>query len=206
MIKLKQAIVVEGRYDKAKLAAIFDTTILQTDGFAIFRNPEKLELIRRLARQDGIILLTDSDKAGFKIRGYIGGAVPDGQIIHIYIPDILGKERRKPRPSAEGKLGVEGIDNALLIRAFQQAGVLDGAPPPPPARPITKLDLYEDGFVGGPESRALRAQLLKRLGLPAHLSANALVSVLGRLLSYQQYRALSDQIKAGRQPGGSPLE
>lgn len=196
MIKLKQAIVVEGRYDKAKLASIFDTTIIQTDGFAIFRNPEKLELIRRLARQEGIIILTDSDKAGFKIRNYIGGAVQEAQIIHIYIPDIPGKERRKPHPSAEGKLGVEGVEDQLLIEAFRKAGVLDGQPPQPPARPITKLDLFEDGFTGGPQSRQLRAMLLQRLKLPEHLSTNALVSVLGRLLTYEQYRALADELKA----------
>ncbi len=199
MIKLRQAIVVEGRYDKAKLASIFDTTIIQTDGFAIFRSPEKLELIRRLARQDGIIILTDSDRAGFKIRSYIGGAVQDAQITHIYIPDIPGKERRKHRPSAEGKLGVEGVEDRLLVQAFEKAGVLDGAPPEPPARPITKLDLYEDGFAGGPESRTLRALLLQRLELPARLSANALVSVLNRLLTYEQYRELVGQIKSNQE-------
>ena len=122
MIRLKQTVIVEGRYDKARLSSLIDANILTTDGFDIFRDKRKLHTIRMLAEKDGIILLTDSDAAGFRIRGYLSGAVPPERITHVYIPDLFGKERRKNRPSAEGKLGVEGVPTKLLLEAFARAG------------------------------------------------------------------------------------
>ena len=123
MIRLKQTVIVEGRYDKARLSSLIDANILTTDGFDIFRDKRKLHTIRMLAEKDGIILLTDSDAAGFRIRGYLSGAVPPERITHVYIPDLFGKERRKAQPSAEGKLGVEGVPTKLLLEAFARAGI-----------------------------------------------------------------------------------
>ncbi|MGN1223666.1 MAG: toprim domain-containing protein, partial [Ruminococcus sp.] len=124
MIHIKQAIVVEGKYDKVKLSSILDAVILVTNGFQIYKNPEQLELIRYYARTTGVILLTDADRAGFQIRNYLKGAIQEGMVYHVYTPDIYGKERRKEKPSAEGKLGVEGIRKDLLLAAFEKAGVL----------------------------------------------------------------------------------
>lgn len=189
---IRKPIIVEGRYDKIKLESLVDGDILPTDGFRIFKEPARLELIRTLAAKTGIIVLTDSDAAGFKIRGHIASAVPPEQITHLYIPNLHGKESRKAHPSAEGTLGVEGVPAQVILEAFRAAGELDGgeAPPSSPARPITKLDLYEDGLCGGPGSRGLRGALMARLNLPARLGTNALVAVLNRLLTYPQYREL----------------
>ena len=123
MIKIKQAVIVEGKYDKIKLSTVLDTVIIQTDGFGIFKDKEKQKLIKRLAQTRGIVILTDSDSAGFKIRSFIGGSVPKDSVIHAYIPDVFGKERRKDAPSKEGKLGVEGIDTEILLEALNRAGV-----------------------------------------------------------------------------------
>ena len=193
MLKLKQAVIVEGRYDKARLSTLLDATILTTDGFGIFRDREKLALIRRLAAQSGIILLTDSDAAGFRIRRYLAGAVPKEQITHVYIPDLWGKERRKARPSAEGKLGVEGIPNQLLLEAFRRAGVAVEEAQAPSAStppPITKADLMEWGLSGGPDSAARRRALLRQLKLPERLSANALLEMLNRMYDRETVRSV----------------
>ncbi len=187
MLKIRQPIIVEGRYDKAKLASLVDATIITTDGFDIFRDKEKLDMIRRLARRDGVIVLTDSDRAGFLIRNYIAGAVPPDRIIHVYIPEILGKEPRKPRPSAQGTLGVEGMPADILRRALLRAGVTPGGEEPEPLPgAITKADLYRLGLSGGPDSAALRRRLLKELDLPGALSANAMPGVLSRLMTLAQ--------------------
>lgn len=127
MIHLRQAVVVEGRYDKAKLASILDAVIIETGGFRIFKDKEKLAMLREIARQQGLVILTDSDTAGFKIRRYLGGSIPKEQIINAYIPDIFGKEKRKDKPSAEGKLGVEGVPAEVIRQALEQAGVFGGA-------------------------------------------------------------------------------
>ena len=161
MIHLRQAVVVEGKYDKIRLSALVDGPILVTNGFRIFKNREQMALLRRLARQDGILILTDSDAAGFKIRNYIKSAVPDGKIYHAYIPEILGKEARKDRPSKEGTLGVEGMQLQVLAAALQKSGVLfdEG----PKKDPVTRMDFYEKGLSGGPDSSQKRLAVLQKL-------------------------------------------
>ena len=186
MIKIKQAIIVEGKYDKIKLSGIIDAPIIQTDGFGIFKDKELQCLIRNLAEKRGILVLTDSDSAGFKIRSFIGSTVDPKNIVHAYIPDIFGKESRKTEPSKEGKLGVEGVSEDIIMKALANAGVLCETAEEP-ERPITKLDLYELGFTGGRGSAKKRAALLKYYFFPARLSANALVKVLNSITTYDQF-------------------
>ncbi|MGN0547412.1 MAG: toprim domain-containing protein [Acutalibacteraceae bacterium] len=186
MIKIKQAIIVEGKYDKIKLSGIIDAPIIQTDGFGIFKDKELQCLIRNLAEKRGILVLTDSDSAGFKIRSFIGSTVDPKNIVHAYIPDIFGKESRKTEPSKEGKLGVEGVSEEIIMKALANAGVLCETAEEP-ERPITKLDLYELGFTGGQDSAKKRAALLKYYSFPARLSANALVKVLNSITTYDQF-------------------
>ncbi len=176
MIKIDEAIIVEGKYDKIKLSSVVDAVIIVTNGFSIFNDTEKLELIRYYARKTGIIILTDSDSAGRKIRGYIKGAVGNSNVKNVYIPDVFGKEKRKTKPSAEGKLGVEGIDVKTLTAAFEKAGIT--ASERKECSDITKLTLYELGLSGGQNSRELREKLQEELGLPKLLSSSALVEVL----------------------------
>ena len=185
MLQIKQAIIVEGKYDKIKLSSLVKAVIIQTNGFGIYKNQELLELIRYYARTTGILILTDSDRAGFQIRNYIRGAVPEGDVRNIYIPDIFGKERRKVKPSAEGKLGVEGIDAEILREAFRKAGVLTEEKPVP--EPITKTDLYLAGFSGMSNSTEKRRNFQKSLGLPANLSASALLEVLNSMMSREEF-------------------
>jgi len=180
MLKIRQAIIVEGKYDKIKLSSIVDAVIIQTNGFKIFKDKEKLALIKFYAERTGIIILTDSDRAGFKIRSHIKGAIHKGKIINVYIPDVMGKEKRKDKPSAEGKLGVEGIDKKLIMEAFEKAGVTSDDSPDVPA--ITKLDLYEMGLTGGKNSTELRRKLLEYLGLQSLLTSNSLLEVLNNML------------------------
>ena len=176
MIKIDQAIIVEGKYDKIKLASVVDGVVIVTNGFGIFKDKEKLELIRYYARRTGVIILTDSDSAGRRIRGYIKGAVKEGSVRNVFIPDIFGKEKRKEKPSAEGKLGVEGIDKDVLLEAFKKAGI--SASGETVSSDITKQTLYELGLSGGAESSSMRKALQKSLGLPSLMSATALVEVL----------------------------
>ncbi|MCI8622093.1 MAG: DUF4093 domain-containing protein [Provencibacterium sp.] len=183
MLRLDRPLVVEGKYDKIKLSRLVDTLILTTDGFRIFRDREKLAYLRGLAAKDGLIIFTDSDAAGFKIRGYLKGAVDPAKLIQIYTPDIFGRERRKASPSKEGKLGVEGMEDRLLIETFLRAGVVldaGGALPfrPEEAEPMTKADLFSMGLSGQPDSAARRRQLQALLGLPAQMSAGALLQYL----------------------------
>lgn len=189
MIHIAQAIVVEGKYDKIKLSSILDAVILVTNGFRIFRDPEKMALIQYYARTTGVIVLTDSDRAGFQIRNYLKGAVRDGKLYHVYIPDVYGKEHRKEKPSAEGKLGVEGIRKDVLLEAFAKAGVLTDEVPEK-ADPITRYDLYELGLSGGADSKARRKALQKRLGLPDLLSAASLLEVLNTMMTRQELQQL----------------
>lgn len=191
MIKVKEAVIVEGKYDKIKLSSLIDGLILETGGFRIFSNKEKLALIRRLAETRGILVLTDSDSAGFLIRNHLNGAIPKEQIKHAYIPDIYGKERRKEKPSKEGKLGVEGISQEILLQAIRRAGAtceMEDAGAREPAREITKLDLYEAGLSGREDSAQKRAAFLKRMRLPEHLSVNALVKVLNCLTNFEEFQ------------------
>lgn len=177
MITLDRPVIVEGRYDKSKLASFIDSPIITTDGFKIFSDPAALKTIRTLSEKNGIIILTDSDRAGFLIRNYIKGAVAGDRIINVYTPDIYGKERRKEKPSKEGKLGVEGISADCLIAAFKKAGVVCGQGEGQKSV-ITKAYLYELGLSGRADSAALRRALLERIGMPGRLSSNALVPIL----------------------------
>lgn len=197
MIKIDRVVIVEGKYDKIKLNSILDAVIIETDGFGIFNDKEKQLLIRRLAETKGLLILTDSDSAGFKIRSFIRGIVPAEQIKHAYIPDIFGKEKRKNEPSKEGKLGVEGVNIRVITEALEKAGVFCEETEETNRREITKLDLYEDGLSGKPDSDALRKKLLKHLELPERLTSNALVQILNTFLTYEEYEATIKEIKNG---------
>ncbi len=197
MIKISRAVIVEGRYDKIKLSSVLDTVIIETEGFGIFNNKEKQKLIRRLAETKGLLVLTDSDSAGFKIRSFIRGIVPSDQIKHAYIPDILGKEKRKIEASKEGKLGVEGVDTKIIIDSLERAGVLCEETESTERKEITKLDLYEDGLSGKQNSDILRKKLLKHLDLPERLTSNALVQILNTFLTYEEYKKAVEEISNG---------
>lgn len=189
MFRIKEAIVVEGRYDKNTLSQLVDTVILETSGFAIFQDAERLVLLRRLAQARGLIVLTDSDGAGFVIRNYLKGAIDPALVKHAYIPDRYGKERRKRWPGKEGKLGVEGMPPQVLEQTLRQAGATfldEVGETPSPRRAITKADLYAAGLSGGEGSAQRRRELLKTLDLPEHLSPNALLVVLNALYGYEE--------------------
>lgn len=194
-LKLKQAVVVEGRYDKFKLQSIVDAVILETGGFQIYRDKKKLALIRQYAEKTGIIILTDSDHAGFQIRNYLKGAINKGEIFHVYAPDIYGKERRKAAPTAENKLGVEGISAEILREVFMRsgvafddaAGISGGDLRHIKHNSLTKGRLVDDGLAGGTNSSALRRGLCAELGLPENLTANALLEALSRLFTPEEY-------------------
>ena len=188
MIKTDRVVIVEGKYDKIKLASILDAVVIETDGFAIFNDKEKQKLIRRLAKTKGLLILTDSDSAGFKIRSFIGGMVPEGQIKHAYIPDIFGKEKRKVEASKEGKLGVEGVPKEKIIEALQKAGVTAEETKETERRLVTKTDLYEDGLSGRDDSVTKRKAFLKSLDLPELLSANKLLPIINTFLTYDEYK------------------
>lgn len=188
MIKLKQAVIVEGKYDKIRLESLLDATIIRTDGFAIFKDKEKQRLIRRLAEKNGILILTDSDSAGFKIRSFLGGSIKNGQVIHAYIPDVLGKERRKDAPSKEGKLGVEGMRTQALVDALAKAGVLYEEVSQPGKR-VEMIDLFEDGLSGGENSQAKKAAVLKYLDLPERLSTSSFLQLINTFMTYEEYKS-----------------
>ena len=193
MIKLKEAVIVEGKYDKIKLSSLVDGLIITTDGFGIFKDREKRELIKTLAKKRGIIILTDSDSAGFLIRSHIKGFVSEGEIKNVFIPDVFGKEKRKSAPSKEGKLGVEGMDRELLENALKKAGIVEEKTNPN-AKKVLKSDLFEDGISGGADSKAKRTRLLKEPGLPERMSANALLETVNALYSFEEYKAAVSRI------------
>lgn len=186
MIKIKQAIVVEGRYDKNTLSQLVDAVIITTDGFGIYKNTEKLELIRALAKKTGVIILTDSDSAGNRIRSYLRGAINGGEVINVVIPDIKGKERRKREPSKQGLLGVEGMSREVLLEALEKAGVLTECSASP-REPITRADLMEAGLIGGENSARRRRELQQRLGLPSILSVSLLTELLNKMYSREEF-------------------
>ncbi|MBR4224911.1 MAG: DUF4093 domain-containing protein [Oscillospiraceae bacterium] len=187
MLTTDKAVIVEGKYDKIRLAGVIDAVIICTDGFRVFKDEDKRALIRHYADHAGIVILTDSDAAGFKIRGYIKGIVKDAsRVVNVYIPDIYGKERRKAKPSKEGKLGVEGIDEDILRDAFLKAGIQGGEPRP---RDIDKALLFELGLTGRADAAARRQRLLERLGLPSLMTTNALMDVLNSVMTAEELRA-----------------
>lgn len=188
MLKIKQAVIVEGKYDKIRLSNLVDAVIIPTNGFELYKNKETAELIKMLSKKTGIIILTDSDSAGFQIRSRLRNITRGGEVINVYIPDIMGKERRKRAPSAEGKLGVEGVDDEILLEAFRKAGVF-AEERTVSKDPITKSDLMERGLVGGENSADKRAKLQRSLGLPVRLSANMLLEILNVMYSREEFFA-----------------
>ena len=191
MVKLKQAIVVEGKYDLNTLRQIVDAPIFQTNGFRSMKDPELLALLRAAARKRGLVILTDSDGAGFVIRNYLKNALQGENILHAYIPDVAGKEPRKAAPGKEGKLGVEGMRPEVLLQALKNAGAeLDGESIQSCGAPITKTDLYLCKLSGRPDAERRRKELLHALGLPAHLSANAFLQAVNLLYTREEFLSL----------------
>lgn len=191
MIKIREAIVVEGRYDKNTLSQIVDAPILETSGFGIMKDKHQLALVRKVAATRGLIVFTDSDGAGFVIRNYLKGAIPADRLKHAYIPDIPGKERRKSAPGKEGKLGVEGMRPEVIIEALRKAGAtIEGETAKHTAGNITKQDLMELGLSGGPNSKEKRLELLKKLDMPEHTSSNAMLQALNMLLELDELKEL----------------
>jgi len=196
MLKISEVIIVEGIYDKIKLDSVCEALIIPTHGFSIFSDKEKLDLIKKLAKERGIIILTDSDSAGFKIRSFLKGQIDSKYIKHAYIPDVFGKEKRKSKTSSEGLLGVEGISREMLKEILQNAGASVREDEKP--RKITKNDLYNDGLWGKENSALYRENLAKLAKIPSRLSTGALLDVLNRLYTYEEYKELVLKISNGK--------
>lgn len=194
MIKLSQVLVVEGKYDKIKCSQIFDCLIVETNGFGIFKDKQKMEMLRKLGKKNGLILLTDSDSAGFKIRNYIISSVGKEYVQNVYMPDLYGKERRKTEFSKEAKLGVEGISDNVIIDAFEKAGILGSQKIDKSHKKITKTLLYLSGLSGTDDSAVRRKVLLGYLDLPEKMSVNTLVGVLNTLMSKDQFEVIIEQL------------
>lgn len=190
MIHIKEAILVEGRYDKNALSQIVDATILESSGFGIFKDKDKIELLRKIAQTRGLIVFTDSDGAGFVIRNHIKSAIPSQYLKHAYIPDVYGKERRKNSPGKEGKLGVEGMTREVILEALHRAGATFDDGDNSFSGQITKQDMMTLGLSGGKNSSLLRQKLIEKLGFPAHMSANALLDALNLLYSVEQLTSI----------------
>ena len=186
MVKIREAIVVEGRYDKNTLSQIVDAPILETAGFGIFKDKKQMALLRSVAEKRGLIVFTDSDGAGFVIRNHIKSAIPGKFLKHAYIPDIYGKERRKASPGKEGKLGVEGMTREVILEALRRAGATIDGEETAASSQITKQDLMALGLSGGSDASARRLALLKKLNLPEHMSANAMLQALNLLYSLEE--------------------
>lgn len=193
MLKLKEVVIVEGKYDKIKLSQILDALIIDVGGFNIFKNKEKVQMIKKLADKNGILILTDSDHAGFMIRNYLNGIIPQGKIKHAYIPDIIGKEKRKKTYSKERKLGVEGVDDKIILDAINKVS-LKKEEKTNNIKEITKMDFYEDGLSGRDNSSDKRKKMLKKLNLPENLSQNALIKVLNKTISYDEYKRVVEEL------------
>ncbi|MGN0475332.1 MAG: toprim domain-containing protein [Acutalibacteraceae bacterium] len=190
MIKVKEAVIVEGKYDKIRLSSLIDGLIITTDGFGIFKDKEKMQMLRRLAETRGLLIITDSDSAGFVIRNHLKSCIPPEHIKHAYIPDVFGKERRKTEHSKEGKIGVEGMTTEVLTAALQKAGVIcadETSAAVEQKRMITRQDFFRAGLSGGEGSSARRAELLAFLGLPQRMTANALLGVINDYMTWEQF-------------------
>ncbi len=192
MIKIKEAVIVEGKYDKIKLSNILDAFIIETNGFQIYKDKARKDFIKHLADEQGIIVLTDSDHSGFQLRNYISMGIPKDKIKHLYIPDVYGKEKRKAEPSKEGKLGVEGIDDQILIKLFENANVefIEAEN----KELLTNYDLFAAGISGGLNSKEKRKRLLKKLNLPEFLSTNSLLTYLNSFVSKKDFFELADTL------------
>lgn len=200
MIKINEAIIVEGNYDKIKLSQIFDATIVVTDGYMIYKDKARQNMIKMLADKCGVIIFTDSDMAGFRIRTFLKNILSGKRVFHAYIPDIHGKERRKLKPSKEGMLGVEGMSDEVIIEAVNDAlsHRTDAQPDIESmdnCRKVTKTDLFTDGLSGGANSSEYRLALTRVLGLPARISPNMLLDVINRLYTYEEYKKIILAIK-----------
>ncbi len=193
MLKIREAIVVEGRYDKNTLSQIVDAPILETSGFGIFKDKEQMSLLRRVAERRGLIVFTDSDGAGFVIRNHLKSAIPGKYLKHAYIPDVYGKEKRKSTPGKEGKLGVEGLSPEILLDSLRRAGATIEGENSPGNKGITKQDLMARGLSGGANASEKRLALLKKLGLPQRMSANAMLQALNLLCSLEELDAILEQ-------------
>ena len=195
MVKVREAIVVEGRYDKNTLSQILDATILETSGFGIFKDKQQMDLLRRIAEKRGLIIFTDSDGAGFVIRNHIKSAIPTKYLKHAYTPDIFGKERRKAAPGKEGKLGVEGMDREVILEALRRAGATFEGESAPTDGQITKQDMMRVGLSGGKDSSAKRKALMQQLKLPERLSANAFLQALNLLCTREEFFLLTEKLE-----------
>lgn len=197
MIKINEAIAVEGNYDKIKLSQLVDTTIVVLDGFMIYKDKPKQNMLKMLADKCGLIILTDSDAAGFRIRTYLKNVLAGKNVKHAYIPDIKGKEKRKAKPSKEGFLGVEGMSDEIILKALSEvsSAAQNGAVSGKTAKRVTKADLFADGFSGGENSHDARRRLTKVLGLPSRISANMLLDVINSLYTYDEYKMIADAVK-----------
>ena len=195
MVKIREAIVVEGRYDKNTLSQVVDAPIFETNGFGIRKDKARMDLLRRVAEQRGLIVFTDSDGAGFVIRNFLKGAIPAKYLKHAYIPDIPGKERRKSAPGKEGKLGVEGMTPEILLACLNRAGATILGEDTPTEQPITKQDLFDLGLSGGANASEKRKKLMKKLALPEHLSPNGLLQALSLLYTREELTALAAQLE-----------
>ena len=191
MMRVKEVIVVEGRYDKNNVSQVVNATVVALGGFSVFNDREKLSFLRRLAMERGLIVLTDSDGAGFVIRNYLKGALPKDRVKQAYIPDIHGKERRKRTPGKEGKLGVEGMRPEVILEALRRCGATfeDGEAQLSRSAPLTKADLFALGLTGTPDSASRRQALLRKLDLPEHLTSNGLLEALNLLYSREELEA-----------------
>ena len=194
MVKIKEAILVEGRYDKNTLSQIVDAPILETSGFGIFKDKKQMKLLRQVAEKRGLIVFTDSDGAGFVIRNHVKSAIPGKYLKHAYIPDILGKEKRKAAPGKEGKLGVEGMSREIILEALRRAGATVEGEDSAVSHQITKQDLMELGLSGSADASAKRLALLKKLDLPEHMSANAMLQALNLLMDPEELKSMINKL------------
>ena len=195
MVKIREAIVVEGRYDKNTLSQILDATILETSGFGIFKDKQQMALLRQVAQKRGLIVFTDSDGAGFVIRNHIKSAIPAQYLKHAYTPDIFGKERRKSAPGKEGKLGVEGMDREVILQALRRAGATFEDEATLSSGEITKQDMMALGLSGGQDSSEKRRKLMKQLALPERLSANAFLQAVNLLYTKEEFFSLTEKLE-----------
>ncbi len=196
MLRLKQAVIVEGKYDKIKLSSLLDAVIITTEGFGIFKDKERMELLRTLAKSQGLVILTDSDSAGFKIRNHIKGCITEGEVINVFVPQIKGKEKRKEKPSAEGLLGVEGLTADILKKALCEAGVMSENSERTDF--LDRARLMDDGLIGKADSSKKRILLLKELGLPDLVNTSTLLEIINRLYDEETYSKAIEKIDIGR--------
>ena len=194
-IKIKETIIVEGKYDKIRLSPLFDANIIELGGFRIYNSKDRLALIRRIAEKSGIIILTDSDSAGFRLRHYLSSAVPKDKITNVFIPDVSGKEKRKAKPGKENLIGVEGMKTEVLLDAFRKAGIALGEGDSERKKPLAKAYLYELGLSGGENSAELRRKLCEYFSLPKMLSSNSLSEILPIITTKAELLSAVEKIK-----------